>query len=124
MIGENESRQIVALSRDGCSAEEISKSLDIELAAVKLVLSANNQGSAVDRDINDAQLSELRQRAYNLAMYSQEDAVSARMTMFLIERDKPRKSQDSHLSITNINQALIQANASFGELLKEYKSSQ
>lgn len=121
MIGENESRQVLALSKDGASAEEIARSLDLELGMVKLVLGANGAGEVADRDINDEQLAQLREKAFNLAMYSQEDSVAARMTMFLIERDRPSKKLDSGVSIANINNALIAANSSFNDLLKEYK---
>lgn len=121
IVGENSSRQIVALARQGMGAEDIARELELEVGAVKLVLGANNVGSELDRDINDEQLIELRNRAFLLAMQDADIGVSARMTMFLIERDKPRKTNDgSSISIQTINQAILAANTSFSDLAKDY----
>lgn len=119
MLGESSIRQILALAGEGLNSESISRELQIEEALVKLTLSANSSGTAPDRDINDAQLELLRQRAYNLAMGSEDDSVSARMTMFLIERDKPRQEKQS-LNINVINQAIIQAKGKMAELTDLY----
>lgn len=121
LVNELTAQQILALARDGCSAEQISGALEVPLEQVKLALVSNNLGSAADRDINDEQLARLRQRAYDLAMYSQEDAVSARMTMFLIERDKPSKKIEQGNVLVNINNAIMGAQQNFNRMLEEYK---
>ena len=109
--------QALTLHRQGASDEEISRELDLSLDIVKGVLARNG----VDRDINDEQLSNLRQRAYNLAMFSEEDSVSARMVEFLIERDKPRqKEHPMQSSITLIQNAIISAQQRSKTVLEEY----
>lgn len=122
MTGEIINRQILALSVDGVNAEGISSDLGVPIEQVKLVLNAHNAGSSVDRDINDEQLANLRRNAYNLALGSEDEAVQARMTMYLMDRDKPKALPSEHSGITAINKAIIIAKSSYDELMKEYAS--
>lgn len=122
MVGEHTTQQVCALSRDGLSAEQISEALGVPIEQVKLALSANQLGSEADRDINDEQLAALRTKAFQLAMYSPEDTVAARMTMFLIERDRPSKKAEQLSPIVAINKALVVAQQNFTNLIEEYKS--
>ncbi len=119
MIDELQTRQITALLKDGASAEEIAKELSLEVALVKLVAERNNVGTAADRDINDDELAILRRHAFNLAMGAADDATQARLTMFLLERDKPSKKATEGGSISVINNAIIAANGAFERLVKE-----
>lgn len=119
MVDELTSRQIIRLSEQGAPAEEIASTLSLELPFVKLVLSSNSQGSDVDRDINDDQLKRLRDHAFHLAVGADDEAVQARMTQFLIERDKPRERAPMN-PIIAINQALIQANDSFKQMTEKF----
>lgn len=119
MFNEIENRQILALANQGGTAAEIAKALDIEEAGVRLVLAAHEKGSVEDRDINDEQLERLRKHAYNLAVGAEDEVVQARLTMFLLERDKPSDRKSSN-NITSINQALILANDSFKKLVDSY----
>lgn len=121
MIGELDSRQILSLARQGASAEEISKELSLELELVKLVMNRQNIGSDQDRDINDEQLRALRDRAFSLAM-SNDENISARLTMFLIERDKP-KNVSSGNPIMLINNAIIGAREKFEKLKEAYSET-
>ncbi len=122
MIDELSSRQIISLSREGMSAEDISNALGIDVPSVKLVMNANSAGTKEDRDINDDELTLLRQKAVQLALYSADDNVSAKMTCFLIERDKPRKSapEVSGTNLTLINNAIIQSKKRFAQLASAY----
>lgn len=116
MVHELTNRQILAASSQGISPELIAKELDLDLATVNLVLAAHNQG---DRDINDNQLAILRQNAFDLACQREDISVAARMTTFLIERDKPR-SQVSASPMIVINNAIAAASQRFDELAKGY----
>lgn len=117
MICDSLIKQALSLQRQGASDEEISKELELDLSVVKGVLVRNG----IDRDINDEQLGDLRRRAYHLAMFSEHDAVSARMVEFLIERDKPRqKEQPLQSSITLIQNAIISAQQKSQNVLTEY----
>lgn len=123
LVGELSARQVCALRRDGLTVEEIARGLGITEAEVQLVLERNGDNSqAADRDINDGQLAALREKALQLALYSEEDSVSARMTMFLIERDKPRAVKESGNSIQLIQNAIITANENFKKLVAEYST--
>lgn len=122
MLDELNTRQIVALSKDGMSSGEIASSLGIEEAAVKLVMNRNEVGSAVDRDIDDDQLAALRRHAVGLALGAEDEGVQARMTMFLIERDKPKERSVSS-PIVQINQALISANETFKKMVETYQTT-
>jgi hypothetical protein len=107
----------MTLADQGASVEEISDHTGMNVAEVKLVLSAHN--AAPDRDINDDELAFLRQKAVRLAMQDHDLNVAARMTQFLIERDKPRTQQVTS-PIAAINKAIIIANDSFKSLLSDY----
>ncbi len=117
MVGELTSRQILALAKDGLDSGAIAKSLDIEEALVRLVLARHVPGA--DRDIDDEQLASLRRKAYTLAMSAEDETVSARMVMFLIERDKPSKAGQGS-SIMAINNAIVMANENFNKMIDEY----
>ena len=118
MIGDLTSRQILALSNDGLSPAIIARELSIEEAFVRLVLAKHNAGTSEDRDINDEQLKILRSEAYSLATGAEDEGVRAKMTMYLIDRDKPKRVEQIS-PITLINQAIIQAQAAYQEELKE-----
>lgn len=53
-------------------------------------------------------------------MQSEDIGVSARMTQYLIDRDKPVK-QIGQSPIVMINNAILQANEQFKKLQEEYK---
>lgn len=121
MIGEMTSRQIVALANEGLDCGSIARELNVEVSLVKLVLSANlPQDSSPERDLDDNDLVELRHNAKRLALCAEDESVQARMTMFLIERDKPRKIADSGPNIGNINIAIMQSREKFMELTEKY----
>lgn len=126
MIGDLTQRQILALSSEGAPPDEIAAALEIEEAAVRLVLSAHNSApiaNSSDRDINDEQLAILRAKAYELATSAEDEGISLRATMFLIERDKPRLSVQSTNPIIQINQAISAGSGRFEELSKLYSDS-
>lgn len=114
-------RQICSLGEQGCTVEQISKELDVESALVKLILSRNNVSGASDRDITDEDLKLLRRKAVDLALGAEDESVQARMTMFLIERDRPAVRAPTS-PLVAINQAIISANENFSRLLKEYET--
>ena len=118
MIGELQSRQIVALAEDGMSAEEIATATETDLSLVKLVIARSTQDG--DRDITDEDLKKLRRHAVELAFRAEDESVQARMTQWLIERDKPVKKEVQISPILAINQAIIDARGAFGDLMKEY----
>lgn len=119
MIGEMQIRQICALVKDGMTPEQIASSLDIDVALVKLAVARNGQDG--DRDIDDETLKTLRSHAVALALHAEDEAVQARMTQYLIDRDKPRQVQATLNPITLINQALVMANGKFDELVQRYQ---
>ena len=121
MLSDLTARQIISLADQGASSEEIAKSLELEPALVKLVMSRHEVGSASDRDIDDEQLSVLRKHAFNLAPAAGDEGIQARMTMFLLERDRPSGPKQVS-SITAINQALILANGAFEKLSKDFQT--
>jgi hypothetical protein len=121
MLNDFSQRQILELSAQGANCEEISTTLGCELEMVKLVLNRNQVGSAADRDIDDEQLNRLRSHAMNLALQTEDLSVSAKMTRFLIERDKPRAVQPQQATpIVQINQAILAAQDSFKKLTASY----
>lgn len=117
MINELQNKEILTLAAQGARPAEIAEALGAEEAMVNLVLSAHNQAS--DRDITDEQLSLLRARAFSLAMQGEDLTVSARMTQYLIDRDRPKAGAQGS-PITAINNAIILANERVAELAKEY----
>lgn len=124
MINELTTRQIAKALRDGASAEEVSEAFGVELAMVKLVAVKNEVGNVVDRDIDDDQLSVLRKHAYQLALGAADDATQARVTMFLLERDKPSKKASEGSPLMRINQAIMASNEAFSKLCKEMSGTQ
>ena len=121
MLGELTSRQIVALGRDGLAVPDIAEQLGVEVSLVKLVLEGNSVPG--DRDITDDDLSALRRHAVDLALRAENEAIQARMTMYLIDRDKPRAAPAQASPITLINNALIAANQSLKALTDEYAAN-
>jgi hypothetical protein len=118
MIGELQTRQILALVKDGMPIEQIAHSLDIDPALIKLAVARNSQDG--DRDITDEDLARLRAHAVSLALNADNEAVQAKMTMYLIDRDKPKNSNVTINPILMVNQAIKEAHASFHDLVKEY----
>ena len=126
MLNDLTTRQIVELAGQGVNAEEIATTLSVELPLVKLVLNRNELGSAQDRDIDDAQLSQLRGHAFWLATQSADISVAAKMTRFLLERDKPRTSSNASGAspITQVNIAIAAAQENFKKLTAAYFTPQ
>lgn len=122
MIGELGTEQILSCSREGLSAEEISAELHLPVERVKLVLARHAAGAESDRDINDDDLARLRMHALSLALGAEDEAVQAKMTMYLIDRDKPRATVAPPSNILAINQAVVLAQGRFQELMKEYSA--
>lgn len=124
LIGNVETAQILGLFADGMNSSDISRELNIGEDLVKLVLSAQN-GTAVtaDRDITEEQLKLLRNRCYNLA-FSEDDTVSLRACMFLIERDKPKTANVIGSNITILNQAILTAREGFNKMKEVYSAAQ
>ena len=118
MLGELQTRQIVSLLADGMAPDQIASSLELDVALVKLVAARHNQGE--DRDITDQDLAALRAHAVSLALGAENEAVQAKMTMFLIERDKPKKQNTVINPVVLVNQAIRQANGIFNELSQAY----
>lgn len=116
MVDPLTSKQILSLFAQGSPAEEIASVLNIELPLVELTLTAHQVG---DRDITDEQLALLRGRAFSLALQNDDISVAARMTQYLIDRDKPAKPS-SISPVIAINNAIIQANQNFEKLKEEY----
>lgn len=123
MIGEIASRQILVLSDEGLSSMQIATELGIQEELVKLTLNAYKKGSEVDRDINDSQLQLLRQKALSLALAADDESVSARMCMYLIDRDKPKDSGSAGPSIGAINMVILGAQEKLKELTAKYTST-
>lgn len=123
MTGEITNRQILAMANEGLNADLIAADLGLAIEQVKLVLSAHRAGTEVDRDINDTQLAALRRNAYNLALGSDDDSVQARMTMFLIERDRPKDHAENQSEITAINNAIIIGRAAYEEMMEQYEGN-
>lgn len=119
MVDDLTSRQILELAAQGTPREEISSALAVEPALVNLVLSSHGQAAA-ERDIDDEQLAVLRRQAYKLALQNEDLGVSAKMTRFLIERDKPKAVAQTASPLANINQAIILAQGSSKKLMEEY----
>jgi len=57
-----------------------------------------------------------------LALNSENEAVSARMIEFLIERDKPKKTVADSPNIGAINVAILNGRGAFNKLIDEYSS--
>ena len=120
--GELSNEQILSCAREGLSADEISAELKIPVERVKLVLVRHSAGGEQDRDINDDDLARLRAHAVHLAMGAEDESVQAKMTMYLIDRDKPRAPAEKPSNILAINQAVVLAQDKFQELIKEYSA--
>src|SRR6185369_6776275 len=92
MLGELTTRQIVSFAEQGASIREIADTLQIEEAAVKLVLNANETVTAdTDQDVNEAELKLLRRHAFELATNSEDESLQGKMTRWLIERARPAR---------------------------------
>lgn len=120
MIGELQTRQIVALLKDGMTVEQIAESCQLDPCLVKLVVARNSQDG--DRDITDDDLKNLRRHAVELAMGADDQSVQARMTQWLIERDRPRKQEQAINPIMAINQAIITSMEQYKELSKSFSA--
>lgn len=110
----------MALVKDGMAVEDIANSINVDPALVKLVVARNSQDG--DRDITDEDLKTLRRHAVDLALSAEDEAVQARMTQWLIERDKPKQKDVSINPILAINQAIIASTQQFHELTKAYSA--
>ncbi len=62
----------------------------------------------------------LRRHAVELAFQANDEGVQMKMTQWLIERDKPRKTEVTISPILAINQAIITARGTFADLAREY----
>lgn len=122
MLGSVEQRMVLSLAAQGSGAETISAELGYALEDVKLVLNAYKSGAEEDRDITDTQLSTLRMRAYTLALQDSDLGVSARMTQFLIERDKPKEKQQTVSPLVMINNAIVGVRERFDQLKDIYSN--
>lgn len=119
MLDSIQTKQILALTAQGASPEDIASGLSVPPAEVNATLVL--AGKASERDIDDAQLLLLRRRAFELAMQPGDLKVSSSMTQFLIERDKPREVQTgAGNSITVINQAIQTGHEGFEKLKEKY----
>lgn len=122
LVSENTTRAILSLAAEGLEARAISTELGVEPEVVKLTLSAHKAGTESDRDINDDELSLIRKKLVDLALYSGDEAIQARVGMFLVERDKPRKADTPPVSsIQQINIAIQTAAERFADLKKQYE---
>jgi hypothetical protein len=121
MLGELEQLSIRTLLAQGAKVEDIASEMGIEVALVKLV--GAREELVEDRDITDQELQYLRKHAYNLATGADSHEVQARMTQFLLERDRPSKKEASVNIIAQINQNLAQGTSRFEELAKVYKEA-
>lgn len=121
MIGELQTRQILALIKDGCTPEQVAESMNVDPALIKLIVARNSQDG--DRDITDEDLRTLRRHAFDLATSAEDESIQAKMTQWLIERDKPKSKEVTINPILAINQAILASRQSFNELLKEYSDS-
>jgi len=115
-------RQILALSAQGFNPPAIAGELVVDEAVVRSVLSVNGAGAKEDRDIDDAQLKRLRAHAFDLATMANDEGVQAKLTMFLLERDKPAKlpTQSTGINPVQINIAIQQANDKMAQLLQAH----
>lgn len=115
-------RQVLALSSQGFKPDAIAGELEIGEEIVRSVLSVNKAGAVEDRDIDDAQLKRLRAHAFDLATMANDEGVQAKLTMFLLERDRPAKPAITSTGINpvQINIAIQQANDRMAELLKAH----
>ena len=116
-------RQIIAGANSGMSAEDISRDLGIGIEAVKVALAVNNTGTAADRDINDDELGAIRKNLASLALNASDEAVQARVGMYLLDRDKPRNTQEKFSGITAINNAIILGQSAYENLMKTYEEA-
>jgi hypothetical protein len=119
ILGELQTRQIAALHADGMTIEQISSSLDLAPELVKLAVARNSNDG--DRDITEEDLRRLRSHAVALALGADNEGVQARMTQWLIERDKPKVSANVS-PVLMINQALVAMQQNYGDLLKSYET--
>lgn len=124
MLGSVEQRMVLSLAAQGSGAEVIAAELGYAIEDVKLVLNAYKGGSEEDRDITDTQLATLRMRAYTLALQDSDLGVSARMTQFLIERDKPKNKEQTASPMVLINNAIVGVRERFDKLKDAYGSSE
>jgi len=131
MLGELTTRQIVSFAEQGASIREIADTLQIEEAAVKLVLNANETVTAdTDQDVNEAELKLLRRHAFELATNSEDESLQGKMTRWLIERARPARRHNVEYEnaqqnvIVNINKAILGANGKFNELVNKFTRDQ
>lgn len=123
MVSEITARQIGSLLGDGASVADVAEEFGLEPSVVRLIGERMNvaKGQSGDRDITDADLVSLRKKALDLALSAESQEVQARMTMFLLERDKPsKKDQGQGNMIAQINQIILQGNEKYDNLVKGY----
>jgi DNA-binding transcriptional ArsR family regulator len=82
----SEELQIVELASQGASREEIAADLDLEPAAVDYVL--KRHGILKEEEIGDDEFNDIRQGLVDLARYSKNEFVKAKVGIFLYERKK------------------------------------
>lgn len=125
MLSEINSRQVLALAAQGLNAPAISAELGLAEELVRVTLLGNNAGAAPDdRDISDSQLAAIRQRLADIAMNSDDENNAAKVGMFLLERDKPRKvaTPEASTSLALVNTIIVQAQDKMKALMQSYQN--
>ena len=120
-MNELESRQVAALAGQGFGVGDIASQLGLDELDVKLCLRAEGEGRDEDRDITDEDLKKLRKNALSLALGANDESVQAKMTMFLIERDRPSKvAVGTGVNPMQINIMIQEANKRMAETIQAY----
>lgn len=96
--------QVLELAGAGASVDEISSELRLESATVKFILTKN--GMLKEDEVTDEDFNDIRDSLLQLAKFSENEFVKARVGMFLYERKKGATSSlkgAPQVNIGNLN---------------------
>jgi hypothetical protein len=103
--------QVISLAGQGASVEDISSELELEPAAVKLIL--NRHGMLREEEISDDEFNDIRNGLVELARNSSNEFIRSKVGMFLYERKKGPSSLKSApiVNIASLNMLIANSHA-------------
>ena len=103
--------QILALSRQGLTAEEIAEQLGWDVSAVKMVVNNWRETAEPVEDISDDEHRQILDSLKSIALYAENESARQRACVYLIEEKKGRNERrvarsGPRYDITLINNAI------------------
>ena len=125
MIGEQTRRVILGALEQGGTVEEIASEMNLLESDVLLVAGSRlkpGQEEDAGFDITADQLATLRGHAFQLALGAEDQAIQAKLTMWLIDRRAPAKTNSGGVNFLQINQQIEEARTKTAALFATYSN--